>query len=248
MAVDQLLFERSQRSGTAFLRFYLWRPACVSLGRNQPARGRYDGSGVRPGTDVVRRLTGGLAVHHDHELTYSVCCPVGALGSPRESYTAINRALVLGLRQLDVPARLAGAAGPRRPSDPGGVCFGAPAPGEVMAEGRKLVGSAQRCERRTILQHGSVLLGGNQRRARARDVRLSTAPGGVARDPAGRSVTLDELLPAPLPIPVLVAALIRGFEANVGTGLAPALLTVAERNELQDLEDRYRSADWTWRR
>src|SRR5688572_27615998 len=104
MAVDQLLFDAAKSGAAPALRFYRWTPACLSLGRNQPARGRYDAEGRVPGMDIVRRPTGGLAVFHDNELTYSVTCAVGAIGSPRETYFATHRAIAKGLARLGVAA------------------------------------------------------------------------------------------------------------------------------------------------
>src|SRR5688500_8057100 len=161
MAIDHALFESVQNGAPPTLRFYRWDPPCLSLGRNQPARVAMSELRQR-GLDLVRRPTGGLAVLHDRELTYSVCVRVDQLGSPRAAYAVINRALLGGLVRFGVPAESAGentsAAAFRR----AGSCFAGTAPGEVGVRGRKLIGSAQRCERRTILQHGSILLGGDQ--------------------------------------------------------------------------------------
>jgi len=112
MAIDQALLESVQAGGRPALRFYRWRPACLSFGRNQPARGLCDPArAAARGVDIVRRPTGGLAVLHDRELTYAAVLPVGLLGSPRETYRALNRALVEVLRRLGLPAELAPAGG-----------------------------------------------------------------------------------------------------------------------------------------
>ena len=71
MAVDEALMERVRGGGAPVLRFYRWEPACLSLGRNQPATGAYDAAAIAArGVDVVRRPTGGRAVLHHRELTY----------------------------------------------------------------------------------------------------------------------------------------------------------------------------------
>jgi lipoyl(octanoyl) transferase len=164
MAVDHALLESVQQGGRPVLRLYRWDPPCLSFGRNQRACGIYDEARIRAaGVDVVRRPTGGLAVLHDRELTYCVLAPADALGGPRRAYHLINSALVAGLASLGVPAAVAGAgSGPDPIGDAAMPCFQAPAAGEVVAGGRKLVGSAQRCEGRTLLQHGSILLDGSQ--------------------------------------------------------------------------------------
>ncbi|MGH7443696.1 MAG: lipoate--protein ligase family protein, partial [Longimicrobiales bacterium] len=166
MAVDQALLESVAAGAPPVLRLYRWRPACLSFGRNQAAAGIYNESRARLlGIGIVRRPTGGLSVLHDAELTYAVVAPAAMLGGPRAAYHAINRALAMGLQDLGIPAELAGGA--RRTSVTAAFrgaqpCFALPAGGEVVVNGRKLVGSAQRVERRTILQHGSILLDGSQ--------------------------------------------------------------------------------------
>jgi lipoyl(octanoyl) transferase len=242
MAIDHALLESVQRGGAPVLRLYRWDPPCLSLGRNQHARGIYDETRLRDtGIEVVRRPTGGLAVLHDRELTYCVLVPAPLLGGPRATYRAINEALVAGLRALGVPARLAGSgAGPDPRLDATRPCFQAPAEGEVVAAGRKLVGSAQRCEAGTLLQHGSILLDGSQSRV----LQLLARPA----DGGPQAITLRELLGATPDVTELVAAFVAGFEAMCGIRLAPGSLTRQERARLPGLAARYEDATWTWRR
>jgi len=256
MAVDQVLFDSVKAGSPPVVRFFRWSPACLSLGRNQPARGRYDREGRVPGRDIVRRPTGGLAVVHDQELTYSVACAVGALGSPRTTYLRVHRAIARGLAALGVPAVVDAGGGKRTPppSDPLGVCFAAPAPGEILAAAGKLVGSAQRTEARTILQHGSILLDGSQERAAA------GAAAAALRDGAVRSVAPASPGPTLQPIATLRALLHRvpddrelvdaiggALEAELGIRLAPAALSADEVRRVAEAERHYRSEDWTWR-
>lgn len=245
MAVDEALFESVQAGGSPALRLYRWRPPCLSFGRNQPALGHYDAArAAAAGIDIVRRPTGGLAVLHHRELTYSVALPVGAIGGPRQTYLALNRALVRALVGLGVPAAVAPPARVRaRPLDSAGrhPCFAEAAPGEVSAVGRKLVGSAQRCERRTILQHGSILLDGDQSA-------VTRMQSGGVRTAGPDAVTIRELLHR-LPAPgELEAAIVSGFEQELGIRLEAAAPTPAETERACALEDKYRSPEWTWRR
>jgi lipoate-protein ligase A len=237
MAIDQALFESVRDGGRPVLRFYRWDPACLSLGRNQPAQVIVEDL-ERHGIDLVRRPTGGAAVLHNNELTYSVCVSFADLGSPRVAYNAINRALGSGLVRLGVAAeqRLANtsASAFRR----AGSCFAGTAPGEVGVAGRKLVGSAQRTERRTILQHGSILIDGDQRLAD----QLLGRP--VGPEPA---TTLAEALGAAPDRAELQAALIGGFEREIGIALAPAELDSKELARARTLTAHYSSAEWTWR-
>ncbi len=240
MALDHALLESVQNHPRAVLRLYRWQPACLSFGRNQPARGYYDEAAARElGIDIVRRPTGGMSVLHDRELTYAVIAPVDLLGGPRLSYHTINAALVAGLHKLGAPVQL--APGSKR-SAFGSVhpCFAEPAAGEVVAAGQKLVGSAQRCEKRTLLQHGSILLDGSQ------DVvnRIAT----VAFDLTGRATTLTALLGSIPPLPAFTASIAAGFEAVTGQAVIPSDVCGATTKRASELEALYRSAEWTWRR
>ncbi|CAN5888925.1 lipoate--protein ligase family protein [soil metagenome] len=260
MAVDHVLFEGVQRGGPPVLRLYAWDPPCLSLGRNQHARGLYDETLLaEAGIDIVRRPTGGLAVLHDIELTYTVLVPAALLGGARATYRSVNEALVAGLRALGVPAGLADSGARRDPRhDAAQPCFEAPADGEVVAAGRKLVGSAQRCEAGTLLQHGSILLDGTQDRI----LRLLRQPVGAGAganesngDDAGMitapvqsgSVTLRELLGVVPGWAAVARSVTRGFTTMCGTRLAPVTLTSEERGRLADMEARYDDEAWTWR-
>src|SRR5215475_3676287 len=98
MALDEALMERARRTREWVLRVYSWRTPTISLGRNQTARGRYDLERMREcGVDVVRRPTGGRAILHAREITYSVTAPADGAGSLRESYHRINRLLATAL-------------------------------------------------------------------------------------------------------------------------------------------------------
>ncbi|HLM68541.1 MAG TPA: hypothetical protein VK358_13475, partial [Longimicrobium sp.] len=88
MAVDEALAQSVRAGEPPVLRVYRWSPPCLSLGRNQPSGG-YDRDEIRRrGLDVVRRPTGGRAVLHHRELTYSVAAAEGVLGGPRQAYSA----------------------------------------------------------------------------------------------------------------------------------------------------------------
>lgn len=245
MAVDQALLESVGTGAPPVLRFYRWSPACLSFGRNQRARDIYDRERARSlGIDVVRRPTGGLAVLHDAELTYAVIAPVGVLGGPRVTYARINEALAAGLQTLGAPAEL--AAGARRESAAAATfaaaapCFEVPAAGEVIAQGRKLVGSAQRVERRTLLQHGSILLDGTQGAVQHMQRQWSAAPVS--------ETTLRQLLGRIPGWEEITTALASAFERVTGTALAPGRLEFEELARARALETRFADPAWTWRR
>src|SRR2546421_12562590 len=146
MAVDEVLLDGiAAGSAPPTLRFYTWTPACLSLGYFQPFS-VVNVEGCRAlGIDIVRRPTGGRAILHDRELTYSVALPASVLGHDGgvlPSYYRLSLALQDGLRRLDVPATLAPeSAGSSAAHGP--VCFDRPSAHEILLDGRKLVGSAQ---------------------------------------------------------------------------------------------------------
>lgn len=242
MATDAALLASIAEGAPPAIRLYRWTPACLSFGRNQAACGEYDPARIAAaGLDVVRRPTGGLAVLHDAELTYAVVAPARMLGGPREAYRRIHEAIARGLERLGIPTDLAAPAAGVAPGRAAPPCFAAPAGGEILSGGGKLVGSAQRTERRTFLQHGSILLGGSQ--ARVNDLRRS---GRGA--PGDGSVTVAALLGRVPEIPVVAAALRSGFDGLVAAGLEDAPLARGERALAARLEDTYRDDAWTWRR
>jgi lipoyl(octanoyl) transferase len=241
MAVDAALAESVRGGGAPVLRFYRWSPRCLSLGRNQPAAGHYRREELeRRGIGVVRRPTGGRAVLHDRELTYSVVVGEAALGGPRATYAAVSRALVAGLRRLGVPAGL--QPRPGRAAVPSlAPCFREPAEGEVVVAGRKLVGSAQVRERGVLLQHGSLLLADDQSEVAA----LLARPSAVRDEPPA---VLAEFLAEPPSWERLTAALADGWREALGGELRSGALTPAELRSASAYERRYADVAWTWRR
>lgn len=228
--------------GVGVLRIYGWDRPTVSFGRNEPARGLYDpGVAQREGVRFVRRPTGGRAVLHDHEITYCVVTAARAWGGVRSGYEAINRGLVGALRALGVDAGLAGAPEVREAPLSAGPCFQIPAEGEVVAGGRKLVGSAQARVEGTLLQHGSVLLSGSQ------DALARIGPEAAA-EAGARPVTLQSLLGSVPAWDDLVEALVGGFSGTLGGAWERSDFAPTEVGAAADLRARYASEEWTWRR
>ena len=167
MAVDEQLV-RSVESGSSLpaLRVFGWKPPAVSFGYAQKISKEIDLSAAKErGIDIVRRPTGGRAVLHWNELTYSVVCPADhpALGGNiTDVYRAISSCLVSGLIHLGVDARLEPGKAPvpsPRGKDITSPCFSSTSQYEITLGGRKLVGSAQRRIGEIVLQHGSLLIG-----------------------------------------------------------------------------------------
>jgi lipoate-protein ligase A len=241
MAVDEVLMA-SARDGRITLRFYRWEPGCLSFGRNQTARGRYDGAAAADrGLDVIRRPTGGRSVYHHRELTYSVAAPADAWGSLRDTYSLINRALAAGLRDLGVNAVVASAVrAVSAPRPTARACFKDPLPGEVTVDGRKLVGSAQWRDRGVLLQHGSLLVHNDQ--AVVEELRI----GGPAA-PAIPATGLAELLD-PLPETMTIArTLAAAFGSELELPTRFEEMRPTERAAAETRQTRYEDPAWTWR-
>lgn len=235
MACDLALMDRARATGEAVLRVYSWSEPTLSFGRNQKT-GEYDrGALERAGLAVVRRPTGGRAILHHREITYSVTAPAPAGEPISEAYGWINALLLRALRSLGVQAKIAAPSG-RAPAPDANPCFAEPTAGEITVAGRKLVGSAQYREAGALLQHGSILVSDDQSSLAA------LAGGGVAPPPA----TLEQALGrAPVPAE-LYEALIAGMREN---GVEPQPLAAAD---LADPVARHVPAfvdsQWTWRR
>lgn len=188
---------------------------------------------------VVRRPTGGRAILHHREITYSVTGPTAAAGTERESYARINRVLVAALHKLGVDARVAPRRERARLPD-ATPCFELPAEGELTFEGRKLAGSAQWRSDGALLQHGSVLVGDDQTRL----TEFSLSPGSELPPPAtlveamGRAPSLAE-----------AATAFEGAVHDLEDPLASQLQIDDElRARASALVVQYSDDSWTWRR
>ncbi|HRQ79414.1 MAG TPA: lipoate--protein ligase family protein [Gemmatimonadaceae bacterium] len=240
MAVDHALLDRAARSDDAVFRIYGWARPTLSLGMHEKAR--LDPAVVQArGIDVVRRPTGGRALLHHREVTYSVTAPAHE-SSLRASYAAINAILLDALRRLGVPASEAERRG--RPLAPdGAACFAEPNVGELVVDGRKLVGSAQRRDEHAYLQHGSILLADDQPLVAALRGGAPPPPAATLNATLGRDVTYSEVSDA------LQAAL----HAAVATDTRPPRIVEAlDRSEIEADVARhlltYRDPRWTFRR
>src|SRR5947209_9043841 len=133
MARDVALQTRAAETGETVFSIYSWSRPTLSFGRNQPAIGSYNLEKIRAeGIDVVRRPTGGRAILHHREITYSVTAPVADAPPLRETYARINRILTAGLHQLGVSVDV--AAPSRRAAAPSSrPCFQTPVEGELVA-------------------------------------------------------------------------------------------------------------------
>ena len=153
------------KPGKAVLRLYRWQPYCISLGANQSIDSVNQVKANSNNLDIVKRPTGGRAILHAEELTYSVVMPIDKETSVRNIYSNINMALASGLKKYDDKLSLIELEN-LQPNfrdfykeEKSAVCFAVPAKSELKLAGKKLAGSAQRKMGNVILQHGSILCG-----------------------------------------------------------------------------------------
>jgi lipoate-protein ligase A len=252
MAIDEAItMAIAEGLAPPTLRFYTWTPPCVSMGRNQK-HAEVDAArcAVR-GYGIVRRPTGGRAILHTDELTYSVIAapdhPLMA-GLVLDSYLRLSAGLVAGLARLGITAEP--APGTNRPGpDVSAACFEVPSAYEIVSGTRKVLGSAQARRARSVLQHGSLPLTGELTRV----VDCLTFADEAERETLRRSLhghaaTAEELAGRPISYAEAEAAMIAGFGEALALDLAPGELTDAERAWAAGLVcDRYGSAEWTAR-
>ena len=219
MAADEVLLDAS----VAALRFYQWAEPTLSLGYFQP----HVAAGAYPDLPWLRRATGGDAIVHHHELTYSLVLPAGGEFQPRAVVwmTRFHDLIRDALGRLSVVAHLC-----EREQRLGEIlCFQHHMPGDVLIEGHKVAGSAQRKQRGVLLQHGSILLG-----------RSAHAPAllGIA-ELTGRVVSPEELR----------EALMAGFRGATGWALEEGDFDGRDRELIEGhIASRYGAAAWNEKR
>ena len=146
MALDEAILEHIGRSESIpTLRLYAWEPACLSLGHAQPFADVDVNRLQARGWEVVRRITGGRAILHTDELTYSVIAPNNEpviAGTVLESYNRLAQALLLAVKNLELPVEMQEGK-PHDNASPNPVCFEVPSTYEITVDGKKLIGSAQ---------------------------------------------------------------------------------------------------------
>jgi lipoyl(octanoyl) transferase len=251
MATDQAIMEAvGDRRQTPTLRLYRWYPACLSLGYTQSVRDvdfeRLD----QRSWSIVRRPTGGRAILHTDELTYSISLPQDhflAQGDILTSYRRLSEALQgmlkrLGLSSESAPHGKRGSNGP--------VCFEIPSAYEITIGGRKLIGSAQVRRAKAVLQHGSLPLEGDISRIcevlQYKDENLREEAKTQVRS---RATTLKESLGTPISWETAAAALAEAFGELFEAEVAEGSLSPEESLRLEQLRNEvYHQESWTNKR
>jgi lipoyl(octanoyl) transferase len=252
MAVDEAILEAvAQRQSPPTLRFYSWEPPCLSLGYAQPAVDVDTSRLERLGWQLVRRPTGGRAILHTDELTYSV---IGPLSEPRlegeivASYRRLSQGLLRGLAVLGLDAR-ADQQNPNGGPQKGPVCFETPSNYEITLGGRKLIGSAQMRRRGMVLQHGALPLTGDLGRICDALQFASQEERQSARNRVHtRALTLTEASGRESSWQSAADAMALGFAEALNLTFSEGNLTPAEQALAEQIEkSKYKADSWNLR-
>jgi lipoate-protein ligase A len=253
MAVDEAILEGVAREISApTLRLYAWDPPCLSLGYAQPISD-VDLEALKANAwDIVRRPTGGRAILHTDELTYSIIGrqddPLLA-GSVIESYRRLSQALLQALTLLGIPA--VAEAKPPLPagSDPKGpVCFEVPSTYEITYDHKKVIGSAQARRKGMVLQHGSFPLHGDLGRiTKVLHFEDEAGRARAAQRVHTRAATAEEILGIPPTWEQTAAAFGEAFlQVFHDLELAPSELNDFEKEMANQLIlEKYDNPQWT---
>jgi lipoate-protein ligase A len=236
MAVDEAILEHIGRGDSVpTLRLYAWTPACLSLGHAQPFADVDLTRLKQHGWEVVRRATGGRAILHTDELTYSVIAPSDeprVEGSVLESYNRLAQALLLAVKNLEIPVEMKeGKAGNGEANNP--VCFEVPSTYEITVNGKKLIGSAQARKKEGVLQHGSLPLTGDLTRiCQALVFEDELARENASKRLLERATTVESAMGCEISWETAAQAFVRAFEAQLGLSFDQRQLSESESQNM----------------
>ena len=266
MAIDEAIMI-AHREGLVppTIRFYQWSPPAVSLGYFQDLQKEIDVDVCQDmGIDIVRRPTGGKAVLHDKELTYSFIIRENhplVNNSILETYKKISGGMIRGLSYFGITAKLVPLReklksdslhkekkSEIRHSDFKSICFSVPSQYEVQVEGKKIVGSAQVRKREIVLQHGSLLI----ELEKDKLFSVFNFPSAQIRErfkTRFNATSLEEILKRKINFSELSEILPRGFEKEFGVRLLEGKLTEQEEKISKELlENKYLTYEWNYER
>jgi len=221
MEIDYGLWQTASRGASPpTLRLYQWNPPAVSLGYNQNAHKVVNTAFCKASNiPIVKRPTGGSAIFHDAELTYSFCGNFDSrpsFASPLGSYLSVCGGIIRGLKKTGIMLEARGFSEGKEPSFTGRDCFSLSSRHDLVCGGRKAVGSAQRRNSAAFLQHGSILL----------DIRKDLWENIFLEDvDFSKIVSVNELLAERISADHLVKIIIQGFEEAFGAVFEEGELT-----------------------
>ena len=233
MAIDEsILYHHSKGISPATLRLYMWKPPAVSIGYFQSMKNEVNIDRCREmGVDYIRRITGGGAVYHDKEVTYSIVMKKDRMPENiLESYEKICAGVLEGLRLLGIEAEFAPL-------------------NDIIANGKKISGNAQTRKMGCILQHGTII----------HDVDVETmfsilnVPDEKIRDKLIKDVrervtSVNNILGARVPTSEIIQKLAQGFSSALGVDLIRGELSEEEIKYAKELEEKYSSEGWNFKK
>ncbi|MBF0709235.1 lipoate--protein ligase family protein [Alkalihalobacillus hwajinpoensis] len=257
MALDEALLKwHSDGTIPPVIRFYGWNPPTLSIGYFQRIERDINMDAVeKNGLGFVRRPTGGRAVLHDQEVTYSVIVSEDYPDMPStvtEAYRVISEGLLIGFRKLGLNAYFAvpetDAEKEELRAPRSGVCFDSPSYYELVVEGRKVAGSAQTRQKGVILQHGSILLDIDEDQLfdcfKFKNERIRER---MQRGFRKKAVAINALRETPVSISEAVKAFYDGFQQGLDIELVPYQLTDEQESFVVQLaEEKYASKEWNF--
>jgi lipoyl(octanoyl) transferase len=253
MALDEAILEHIGRGESIpTLRLYAWEPACLSLGQAQPYSDVDVNHLEARGWEVVRRITGGRAILHTDELTYSVIAPNDEpviAGTVLESYNRLAQALLLAVKKLELPVEMNNGTTQNDVLRHNPVCFEVPSTYEITVDGKKLIGSAQARKKEGVLQHGSLPLSGDL--ARICDALIfedESARRDASKRLLARAATVESALGRAVSWEAAAQAFIHAFEAQLGFSFERGKLSESEFKRTAELvREKYDHPSWTER-
>ena len=255
MAADEAILEHAQAGRGASLptlRLYAWTPPCLSLGYAQPFSDIDIHRLKQRGWEVVRRATGGRAILHTDELTYSVIAPSNepsVEGSVLESYNRLAQALLLAVKSLEIPVEMKEGVTQDGILRNNPVCFEVPSTYEITVDGKKLIGSAQARKKDGVLQHGSLPLAGDLTRiCQALVFENELLRAEASQRLFERATTVESALGRAASWDEAAQAFIHAFEAQLGLSLQNGELSESESKRAEELvKEKYDHPSWTER-
>ncbi|MCS1381482.1 lipoate--protein ligase family protein [Lysinibacillus sphaericus] len=259
MALDEALLDwHSEGLIPPVIRFYEWEPATLSIGYFQQAKRDINLDALREqGIRFVRRPTGGRAVLHEHELTYSVIVTESYPNMPEsvtEAYRVLSEGILQGFHNLGMDAYFSVPDTEEKKADlkqpKSAVCFDAPSWYELVVEGKKIAGSAQTRQKGVILQHGAILLDLDEDKLLSVfNFSSEAAKERMRKKLPEKAVAINSLVKEPVSIEQCVTAFRDGFAKSLQIELKPFTLSEEQLKYVHELaEKKYAHDDWNFKK
>jgi lipoyl(octanoyl) transferase len=247
MAIDEAIFHETIKSKKApTIRFYNSQPVAISIGYFQDARKEVNiEKCYSAGVDVARRITGGKAVFHFNEITYSVVAPDQESLFPPDilgTYKMISECIACGLAYLGIKADLVESGRVLSVQKAETYCFSVPSKNELLVKGRKICGSAQVRKRGGFLQHGSLLLAFDP--VKTADLLLPARTPDQVEKLKETVTAVNEEIVSPVDVREICSQLKKGFIEKLGIDLMEETLTSAEETLKNKLMGKYNNTRW----